>query len=101
MCRWVSDSSVVHYSGHIMARPRSIRTDLANLLDAAPADQPRAHGDQPASGQREESRLARAIDLKYRGETEAARTLLYEVMIDGAPEEVAAARELLRELDSD
>lgn len=70
-----------------------------NLLDAASSSEGRADG-RSGDSQQEESRLGRAIDLKYRGETEAARTLLYEVMIDGRPEEVAAARELLKELDS-
>ena len=55
----------------------------------------------PAEGEGEvQAKLRRAIDARYRGELEEARTLLYEVLVDGSESETRTARDLLNELDN-
>ena len=71
-----------------------------NLVEADSREQARDKLGKNGPGKSDDSRLRRAMDLRYRGEIEAARTLLYELMVDGRPEEIAAARALLKELDS-
>ena len=66
-----------------------------NMLDPDD-DVSSAHG----SDDGEPSRLRRAMDLRYRGDLDAARSLLYEILVEGSEEEVEAARTLLKELDS-
>ena len=66
-----------------------------NLVDAD-------SGSETANGpdEQQDSRLRRAMALRYSGDIAAARTLLYEVMVDGRPGDVEAARQLLKDFDS-
>lgn len=47
-----------------------------------------------------QAKLQRAIDARFRGEMEEARTLLYEVLVEGSDSQTDAARNLLNEIDS-
>jgi len=54
----------------------------------------------PSGDDGEPSRLRRAMDLRYKGDVDAARSLLYEILVEGSEEEIEMARTLLKELDS-
>ena len=59
--------------------------------------------DAPAASDDDEgepSKLRRAMDLRYKGDLDAARSLLYEILVEGSEEEIEVARTLLKELDS-
>lgn len=53
----------------------------------------------PVTESEVQAKLRRAIDARYRGELEEARTLLYEVLVEGTDSETRMARDLLNELD--
>jgi sec-independent protein translocase protein TatC len=66
-----------------------------NMLDPDD-DVPGARDD----GDGEPSKLRRAMDLRYKGDLDAARSLLYEILVEGSEEEIEVARTMLKELDS-
>ena len=47
-----------------------------------------------------QAKLRKAIDARFRGEMEEARTLLYEVLVEGTQSQTDVARNLLNEIDS-
>lgn len=69
-----------------------------NLLDTGPEEA--GSEEYPETGNGPAAKLRRAMDMRYRGDIEGARTLLYEVLVEGDAAQVDAARNLLNELES-
>jgi len=51
------------------------------------------------AGDEVSEKLRRAMELRYQGDLAAARTVLYEVLVEGTEQQIDAARHLLNELN--